>query len=186
MEIKTFSGIGEVLFERSFRAKRVNVSVRPFKPVRVAVPKGVSFSNAEQFFISQLDWVKSQQIKARRYEREHRDTIANKPAIDREEARAFLTKRLAELALQHGFRYGKVSIRNQKTRWGSCSSCNNISLNMNLMRLPADLIDYVLVHELVHTKVKDHSRRFWAQVDKLVGNSSGYRNRLRKYRLEVI
>lgn len=57
---------------------------------------------------------------------------------------------------------------------------------MNLMRLPADLIDYVLLHELVHTKVKDHSRKFWAEVDRFVGDSRGYRHQLRKYRLEVV
>lgn len=82
-------------------------------------------------------------------------------AIYRLEAKSFLPARLAALAAQRGFRYGKVTIRNNKTNWGSCSGRNNISLNLHLMKLPDHLIDYVLLHELVHTKIKNHGPGFW-------------------------
>ncbi|QQS28723.1 MAG: M48 family metallopeptidase [Sphingobacteriales bacterium] len=78
------------------------------------------------------------------------------------EAHQYLPKRLAQLALQHKFTYSGVSIKNIKSRWGSCSHTNNINLNVHLMRLPDKLIDYVLVHELAHTVVKNHSSQFWS------------------------
>ncbi len=85
------------------------------------------------------------------------------------EAWLILPPRLEELASQHGFRYNKVTIRDNRRNWGSCSSANNISLNMQMMKLPDELIDYILLHELVHTEIKDHSARFWKKLDECTG-----------------
>ncbi len=73
-----------------------------------------------------------------------------------------LIPRLAELAQRHGLRYQGVSVRIQRTRWGSCSKQGNISLNARLLLLPREAADYVLLHELCHTIHMDHSARFWA------------------------
>jgi predicted metal-dependent hydrolase len=89
------------------------------------------------------------------------------------------------LAQKHGFKYNKLFIRNQGTRWGTCSSKNNISLNMNLIRLPQELQDYAILHELVHTKHKNHSKKFWAEMDKLVRDAKKLRKRMKEYRLGV-
>jgi predicted metal-dependent hydrolase len=78
---------------------------------------------------------------------------------------------LEELAKIHSIKYTRASIRNQKTKWGSCSAKNNISLNINLVRLPDELRDYVILHELVHTRFKNHSKMFWAELDRFVGGS---------------
>ncbi|MCC5864102.1 MAG: DUF45 domain-containing protein [Wenzhouxiangella sp.] len=75
-----------------------------------------------------------------------------------------LLPRVQCLAEQHGFRYGKITIRNQKSRWGSCTACGNLSLNARLLLLSAAACDYVLLHELVHTEHLDHSPAFWARV----------------------
>ncbi len=83
----------------------------------------------------------------------------------RERARVDLTARLRKLAKQHGMRLGVVSIRNQRTRWGSCAPNGNIALNFRLMQMPPDVRDYVLVHELMHIKQQNHSRRFWRLVE---------------------
>ena len=72
--------------------------------------------------------------------------------------------RTAELAAQHGFSYGRVMIRDQRTRWGSCSSKQNLNFNWRLMLAPAAAVDYVILHELFHLREMNHSRRFWAQV----------------------
>ena len=101
--------------------------------------------------------------------------------IDRLKAKALLTGRLEHLAKNNGFTYNRVFIRNQRTRWGSCSSKNNISLNSQLAKLPNDLIDYVILHELVHTRKKDHSKAFWAELDKLVGNGKQMSAKLKNY-----
>jgi predicted metal-dependent hydrolase len=90
--------------------------------------------------------------------------------VYRNEARKLLPARLKELAATHGLRYAKVTIRNNRRNWGSCSSRNNISLNLQMMKLPEDLIDYILLHELVHTEIKDHSERFWERLDQLTHN----------------
>lgn len=81
------------------------------------------------------------------------------------EARAYLPLQLNYLADKYGFRYGSVRFGTQKTRWGSCSPNNTISLNVGLMLLEPELIDYVLVHELCHTREKNHSPQFWTLVE---------------------
>lgn len=90
---------------------------------------------------------------------------AVKQALEKE-ARAYLPRQLAYLAEQHGFRYEKIRYGNAKGRWGSCSSRGTISLNIALMNMPHHIIDYVLVHELCHTKHLDHSKAFWREVER--------------------
>lgn len=83
----------------------------------------------------------------------------------KKEANDFLKKRLEDIVKIHDFKVGKVSIRNQKTRWWSCSGKNNISLNLRLIKCPIHAIDYVIYHELVHTIEKNHSERFWTKLE---------------------
>ncbi len=90
--------------------------------------------------------------------------------VYRFEARKILPGKLEKLARMYGFEFNKVSIRNNKRNWGSCSSKNNISLNLQMMKLPDELIDYILLHELVHTEIKNHSPEFWQKMDNLTGN----------------
>jgi hypothetical protein len=87
--------------------------------------------------------------------------------IYRYEAKKLLPPRLTELALKHDFPFNKITIRNNKRNWGSCSARNNISLNLQMMKLPDELIDYILLHELVHTRIKNHGPLFWAKLDEL-------------------
>ena len=81
-------------------------------------------------------------------------------------AKKSLTKRVQEIAHNLDFKIGKVSIRGQKTRWGSCSTSGNLSFNYNLLRFRKEVIDYVIIHELCHLKEMNHSKKFWKLVDK--------------------
>lgn len=90
--------------------------------------------------------------------------------VYRFEAKNLLPTRLAELARRHGFKFNKVTIRNNRRNWGSCSSRNNISLNLQMMKLPIKLIDYILLHELVHTEIKNHSSKFWDKLNEVSNN----------------
>jgi hypothetical protein len=97
-----------------------------------------------------------------------RDPADVRPAIERDLrdlARVVLVPRLAELAVEHGLRVGVVSIRNQRSRWGSCARNGNIALNFRLVQMPVPVRDYVLLHELMHLRQQNHSRRFWRLVE---------------------
>ncbi|MEZ5525050.1 MAG: SprT family zinc-dependent metalloprotease [Pseudomonadales bacterium] len=80
-------------------------------------------------------------------------------------AKHYLSFRLVQLAEQHGFEFNRLFIREQKTRWGSCSSRGNISLNWKLIKAPVWVSDYVILHELVHTEIMNHSLAFWQRVE---------------------
>ncbi|MFC1964919.1 M48 family metallopeptidase [Chloroflexota bacterium] len=173
--------VGTVLFERSKRAKRVIIYVKPFNEVRVAVPYRLSFNKAMEFVHTKTDWIKIRLEKFKQYEYEYNLRSGVNETVDKEKARKVLTRRLKQLADKYGFVYNTVSFRNQKTRWGSCSSQNNISLNIKLITLPDELIDYVILHELIHTREKNHGKAFWAEMDKIMGNGKKMTLKLRKY-----
>ena len=185
-KIIKIDSIGQILFERSNRAKHINISVKPFKGVRVAVPKGISFDKAKQVAQSKKSWIQKHLDKMKQVEKEHEIFSKNSTEIDRAEARKKLVSRLNELSEQHGFSYNKVFMRNQKTRWGSCSAKNNISLNMKLVRLPDEMIEYVLLHELVHTRIKNHTNEFWGDLNELVGDAKKTDRRLNEYKIMLL
>ncbi len=101
------------------------------------------------------------------------------------EARQFLPRRVKEYAEKYGFRYGRLTFRDNISNWGSCSFENNISLNIKLMKLPDEIIDYVILHELCHTIEKNHSAAFWKLVRKVCPDYAVLRNRLRKYNTRI-
>lgn len=91
----------------------------------------------------------------------------------RREAIAYLPPRVEELARLHGFTYERVAVKNLRSRWGSCSLRGIINLNLQLMRLPDRLVDYVILHELAHTRIRNHSREFWELLGVVVGDAKG-------------
>ena len=93
----------------------------------------------------------------------------------KQQARRFLAERIPAIAGKHGFRYQKIRISSARTRWGSCSSRGTLSFTYRLIMAPAEVLDYVVMHELVHTQIKNHSKTFWNKVGELMPD---YRNRL--------
>lgn len=101
------------------------------------------------------------------------------------EAKEYLPKRTLELADKYSFKFKKVFIKNNKSLWGSCSSVNNINLNLHLLRLPNFLIDYVIIHELCHTVEKNHGKGFWSLMDSILGDSKVISKELKNYSLQI-
>ncbi len=178
-------GVGLILFERSIRARRVIISVRPSNGVRVAIPYRVSFKSALEFVNLKRPWIQKHLVRIKQMESQRR-AVNSSVIIDKVVAKKKLISRLEQLAVQHSFTYHRVTVRNQKTRWGSCSDKNNISLNIKLVLLPEELADYVILHELAHTRIHDHSKRFWGELDKYAGNGKMMAKRLRKYGLRLL
>ena len=178
-------GIGPVLFQKSKRAKRVGISVRNSKGVRVAVPTRTSFKKALEFVYLKKEWIQRNLVKIEQIEKWNRVFRDASLSINEADANKRLKDRLCFLANEHGFEYNKASVKNQRTRWGSCSYKNNISLNIKLVLLPQELIDYVILHELVHTRIHNHGRNFWAELDIYTGNSKVMAKRLRMNKLRL-
>lgn len=168
---------GSVLFEKSKRAKRINITIKTSTYIRVAVPMHTSFKNAIIFASAKVDWIISTLNRIKKYERK----IDKKNNINIDQAKRYILSRLCELAEKHGFKYNKATIRNQKTRWGSCNSKNDISLNIQLIRVPLELMDYVILHELVHTQIKNHSPEFWRKLSMYVPDPKGKNKYLNKF-----
>jgi len=152
----------------------------------VAVPTRTSFREALEFVYLKKDWIQRHLAKVEQNENRKKTFIDPFLDIDKADAKKRLTARLYCLAKEHGFTCNNVSIREQKTRWGSCSHKNNISLNVKLVLLPKELIDYVMLHELVHTRIHNHSMKFWAELDRYVGNSKIIAKRLRMNELRLL
>jgi hypothetical protein len=153
----------------------------------VAVPPGVSLAHGQKFALSKKDWIKSHCNRIELMARARSETACNlPPVIDYAAARSKIVTRLDELSKKYCLPYAGVTIRNQKTRWGSCSIRDTISLNINLARLPGKLMDYVIIHELLHTKIRGHGNGFWQRLDMLLGDARGLRGELRKYSSALI
>ena len=157
--------LGPITFVSSSRAKRINVSVKAAGGIRVAVPKRASLKEAQQFVLSKQAWIEKQLIRLKKVQDEADKFSEKVKDLDINEAATKIATRLQELSQEHNFSYNRLTIRNQKTRWGSCSTKNNISLNIKLALLPDELRDLVLVHELIHTEIKNHGPKFWQKLE---------------------
>ena len=217
IQTRNYPGLGTVDFVSSRRARRLNITIKDSRSVRVAVPHGVSLKTAVRFFEEHRDWVRKALDKFSNAERNRRvvfdqdfstrehqlvlqphgknhcayhigaETLhfffpSNRSVTDQDiqaqiltaiietfrlEAKNYLPHRVDLLARKFGLRYNKLFIKNLKSRWGSCSVRNNINLNLQLMRFDDRVIDYIIIHELLHTRIKNHSREFQAALVKL-------------------
>lgn len=166
--------LGPVTLSQTRRARRIAICVRASGAVRVSFPCGVSQRRAQAFVEEKIEWIERtrERLAARRADSAPElGPEERKMRIEalRRAAKADLPERIERIAAQTGLRYGKMTVRASRTKWGSCTGRNDISLSLFLMKLPERLRDYVIVHELCHTVHHDHSPRFHALVDRLLG-----------------
>jgi len=171
----------------SARSRRIGITVHPGAAVIVSIPPRGSILAAERFLHIQADWVlrqikKFENITAPKYT--PGGTAADYKAR-KSEARKFVRERLKYFNEFYRVKYGVISIRNQKTRWGSCSIDRNLSFNYKLVTLPIRIADYIIVHELCHTQEFNHSPRFWALVSKAMPDYQKIRKQLRGNGMEI-
>lgn len=152
--------LGNVIFRKRKGIRRMSIRVHPVKGVSVSVPYLVPYAAAQAFFRLKREWII--QTVARQKEHYKDVPMADFQQIEvmRRQAKAELPIRLAELADRYGFTFNRVTIKHNSTNWGSCSARNNINLNLNIVRLPAALRDYILLHELCHLRHHDHGQGF--------------------------
>ncbi len=181
--IYTDEVLGAVTINESHRARSISIRVnRLNETITLTYPIGSSRSVAINFLESKRTKIAS--IR----ERQRTQRAANPPATSlneselRRKAKEYLPERIAQIAAKTNLKYNKVSLRAARTRWGSCSSKNNISLSIYLMALPEHLIDFVILHELCHTVHHNHSAKFHTLMDYICqGREKELNAELRKF-----
>jgi predicted metal-dependent hydrolase len=170
------------------KTKNIRITVKSSLEIVVTFPKYCSFLRAQKFFESKIDWAQDSLLKLHKKQENIRKILElEAPAVPKLTAEElskknnYLISRCLELAKIHNFTIKKITLRQQKTIWGSCSYKNNISLNSNLVFLNNHLIDYVILHELTHIKIKNHSKKFWALLEKILPNYKILNRQLRSF-----
>ena len=151
-------GKTHTLFLRKFSGEEIKIS-NEGNQILVQIPQELAFENP---------LVQS----------EIRKTVSK---ILRKQAKAYLPRRIDFLAEKYGFSFEKLRFSHTGTRWGSCSSSGTISLNIALMNLPHYLIDYVIIHELCHTRQMNHSSKFWQEVEKYCPDYKKYVQEIKQF-----
>ncbi len=194
--IVQYDDLGEVRYVRNRRAKNLAIRIGRNGAVRVTVPGYLSMKRAEAFVFARGGWI-VEKIREQRKQSKGALVIRDgdklvvrgrqipvllkgdqdsiEEAIWRillKEAGDYLPGRVEELAGEYGLDYSQVKVRRMKTRWGSCTPKNGINLNSWLVMLPDHLSDYVILHELAHTRHRDHGPGFWHYLDSLTGGRS--------------
>ncbi|MBE6946144.1 MAG: M48 family metallopeptidase [Ruminococcaceae bacterium] len=151
------------------RANRrtISIQITPQGQVVVRCPRFMPTAQVEDFLRSKRQWIA-----------QHLARIAAQPRLPlltteeirilTEKAMAVIPRRVEVYAPLVGVNYGTITIRNQRSRWGSCSGRGNLNFNCLLMLVPEEVLDYVVVHELCHRKEMNHSPKFWAEVERVM------------------
>lgn len=169
------------------RRKTIGLEISPDLQITVRAPYHLSDVRIREFVESKQTWILKH--LAIMQDRLAHDPIPAGVISDKElrhmteEARIIIPERVKYFAQIIGVTYGQITIRHQKTRWGSCSSSGNLNFNCMLMATSPELIDYVVVHELCHRKQMNHSPLFWKEVEEILPDYRNLRSRLREYRL---
>lgn len=177
---------------KSKRAKHVRLSVHGDGRVVVTLPQKMQENIARAFVKEKKGWLLDKLSLYKKFvDTNISPILSNKLGKkdylkNKEEARTLVAERVVYLNKIYGHSYNKIFIRNQKTRWGSCSNKGNLNFNYKILFLPPALRDYVIVHELCHLKEFNHSQKFWRLVAVSVPNYSVVRRELKRHALSLM
>ena len=164
----------QVYIVRSNR-KTIGLQVNADLTVTVRAPYGVTEQEIDRLIRRKKGWITKSMEKMRQLNEYREENHIQQRSMEEirelaDEAVKKVPERVRYYAPIVGVNYGRITIRNQKTRWGSCSSKGNLNFNCLLMLAPPEVLDYVVVHELCHRKHMNHSKEFWAEVEKVLPN----------------
>lgn len=171
------------------RRKSVSIQVKASGQVIVRAPMRVSKKVINQFVLDNYEWIEKtiEKMEVRQQESEKLPRFTKEQIADlKKTGKKEITALVEKYAPIVGVTYGRVSIRAQKSRWGSCSRDGNLNFNCLLMMCPEEVREYVVVHELCHRLEMNHSERFWAQVEKVLPNYKQLRKWLKTEGGEII
>ncbi len=166
-------------------SKKIYIKILDENKIVVARPSLVPLEESRKFLQSKEKWI-YQQLALFKEKNLMTKQFTKRNIVFTEKNKQTLKDRTFYLAKKYNFPINRCTIRKQKTRWGSCSSKNNINLNIKLLHFPIELIDYVIMHELVHTKIKNHQPEFWQELAKFVPNPKLKNDYLRKFNLRLL
>jgi len=160
--------LGPVLLRKAPRSRRISIRIHPVKGVVVSMPSYIPYAVGVAFLESRREWALAALQRASAQD----VTLPEGESIEslRARAKAELPPRLKAFADRYGFVYNRLTIKHTTSNWGSCSTRGNINLNLNLMRVPEPLQDYVLLHELTHLHHPDHGPAFHAELERLLAD----------------
>ena len=163
--------------------KTVAIQVEPDGSVIVRAPKRCSLRKIKDFVREKEHWIRTKQeeIAAGRREFSAKKLTEEERQSLRQRAGFLLGERTVLYAERMQVSYGRITIRDQKTRWGSCSAAGNLNFNWRLVMAPGEVLDYVVVHELAHRKEMNHSRKFWAEVKNVLPDYEKRRKWLKEF-----
>ncbi len=166
---------------KKFRnSKSVRLIIKPGGELVVTAPKRISVKFIERFILSKEKWIKEKIEQLKLVPVKNTKDTRNKYLEHKEAARKLILERITHFNKFYNFSFKKISIRNQSTRWGSCSRKGNLNFNYKLVLLKPELADYIIVHELCHLKEFNHSKRFWDLVAKTIPEHKRLRKQLKQ------
>ncbi len=166
----------EYTLKRSARARALRLAVYPDGAVVVTAPYFAGMATIERFFAKYSGWAR-RKVAATKNKTVIRIARKDIPMLKRA-AEAFARERCAHYADFYGVSFRKVSIRSQKSRWGSCSHTGNLSFNYKIAALPQHIAEYIVVHEICHLLELNHSARFWHHVARAIPHHKAVRKEL--------
>lgn len=169
----------EITITRVPRLRRMSLRVQPTGEIVIRAPKRLSEREIHAFVEKNNAWIEKQ----RKHQSQFHPITSEQLTELRRLAKSYLPHRTMELAMELWFSYRSVSCRHQKSRWGSCSHRNDISLNIELMRLPVELRDYIIVHELTHTVHKHHQDAFWNHLEKVLPGAGELDRQMKQWKI---
>ena len=169
--------LGDVLLRQRWTISRISLSVKSGGEVRLSYPRLISTARALRFLEEKVDWALQMREKVAERGMSGADYTPEQIEALRREAKRVLPAMVERLAARNNFKYGKITIRATRSKWGCCTSQNNLSLSLFLMTLPTHLQEFVVLHELCHTVHHNHSAEFHALLDKVTGGREKELNR---------